>query len=86
MGSILFPLMLAPFKMSGQTLPFKYWFTDTDTNRHVLFDLIFHVPVNTMYLMKEKRKLDRAVNGAPSQIPTLKFLTPPSTTKSHPGA
>ena len=31
-------------------------------------------------------KLERAVDGAPSQIPTLKFLTPPSTHKSHPGA
>ena len=32
--------------------------------------------------MKQKR----AVDGARSKIPTLKFLTPPSTHKSHPGA
>ena len=30
--------------------------------------------------------LESAVDGAPSQIPTLKFLTPPSTHKSNPGA
>ena len=31
-----------------------------------------------------KIKLERAIDGAPSQIPTLKFLTP-STPKSNPG-
>ena len=31
-------------------------------------------------------ELEQAVDGVPSQIPTLKFLTPPSTPKSHPGA
>ena len=31
-------------------------------------------------------QLERTVDGAPSQIPTLKFLTPHSTHKSHPGA
>ena len=31
-------------------------------------------------------KLERAVDGAPSHIPMLKFLTPQNTPKSHPGA
>ena len=34
---------------------------------------------------KIKKKLERAVDGAPSQIPTLKFLTPPSPTSPTPG-
>ena len=30
-------------------------------------------------------KLERAVDGAPSQIPTLKFLTPPAPHSPKPG-
>ena len=30
-------------------------------------------------------KLERAVDGAPSQIPTLKFLTPPAPRSPTPG-
>ena len=32
------------------------------------------------------KTLERTVDGAPSQIPTLKFLTPPAPPQSHPGA
>ena len=35
---------------------------------------------------KSQIKLERAVDEAPSQIPTLKFLTTHSTHKSHPEA
>ena len=32
-----------------------------------------------------KKKLERAVDGAPLQIPTLKFLTPPASRSPHRG-
>ena len=40
------------------------------------------IPHNTAFV---KVKLERAVDGAPSQIPKLKFLTTPSTIKSPKG-
>ena len=33
----------------------------------------------------EINKLERSVHGAPSQIPTLKLLTPPAPTSPTPG-
>ena len=38
-----------------------------------------------MVFLKKKFKLERAVDGAPSQIPTLKFLTPPAPRSPTPG-
>ena len=45
-----------------------------------------HLKFNNPSRSEDKIKLERAVDGAPSQIPTQKFFTPPSTHKSHPGA
>ena len=56
------------------------WQSPADSTPNIVFkDLTIETPFNDGQSSKantSKSKLERAVDGAPSQIPMLKFLTP----------